>query len=45
MPHTAAQTPLANTFYPIGAWRNRQTRRPQEPVGMARAGSSPAAPT
>ena len=30
---------------PGGAWRNRQTRVPQEHVGDARAGSNPAAPT
>lgn len=28
-----------------GAWRNWQTRVPQEHAGIARAGSSPAAPT
>lgn len=31
--------------YHIGAWRNWQTRVPQEHAGIARAGSNPAAPT
>lgn len=39
-----ASIPTMNPVFNIGAWRNWQTRPPQERVGD-RAGSSPVAPT